>query len=132
PIPRRRARARPSRSGWSLLPAVAVGLVILLVLAALGGVWFTSSRQGEPHRMMAPIVATPSPDASGDVPMYRADPERTGVMPGPGIEGQPVELWRIEVQGQVDSAAVVVNGVVYISAANGFLYALDADTGTTM
>ncbi len=89
-------------------------------------------RPDEPHRLLAPVVATPSPDASPDVPMYRANPERTGVMPGPGIDGEPVELWRAEFAGSIDSAASIVNGITYISVTNGFLYALDADTGETL
>lgn len=76
---------------------------------------------------------TPVSQSTGtDWPMYRGNPARTGDMPGPGLAGNPVELWRIGIPGSLDSAAAVVNGVVYISATNGMLYALDAATGETV
>ena len=62
--------------------------------------------------------------------MYRGNPERTGNMPGPGIDGQPVELWRVEVGGRVNSAPAVVDGVLYVGAANGGVFALDIATGS--
>ena len=132
PVSRRRSITPPSRTAWPLRPAFQIALVILLVLASVGGIWMMNTGQDEPHRLLAPVVATPSPDASPDVPMYRANPERTGVMPGPGIDGEPVELWRAEFAGSIDSAASIVNGITYISVTNGFLYALDADTGETL
>jgi outer membrane protein assembly factor BamB len=132
PISRRRSTVTRPPFGLARRPAVAIALAILLVLTSLAGIWMMNTGQDEPHRLMAPVVSTPSPDTSPDVPMYRANPERTGVMPGPGIDGDPVELWRIEIQGKIENAAVVVDTVVYISATNGVLYALDAVSGETM
>ncbi|MBA3275666.1 MAG: PQQ-binding-like beta-propeller repeat protein, partial [Chloroflexia bacterium] len=67
-----------------------------------------------------------------DWPMYRGNPARTGAMPGPGIDGEPVERWRIEVPGEIDTAPAIVNGITYVSASNGVVYALDAASGETL
>lgn len=72
---------------------------------------------------------TPLAAGTGDWPIYRGNPERTGNMPGPGIDGQPVELWRVEVEGSIESAPAVVNGVLYFGAGDGGVSGLDTTTG---
>lgn len=67
--------------------------------------------------------------AARSVPMFRGNPARTGVNPGPGVEGSPGLLWRFETGDRVLSSPAVVDGVVYIGSDDGKVYALDALTG---
>jgi outer membrane protein assembly factor BamB len=110
------------------MPALEIALIVLLILASIAGIWLTTGRDDEPN-VIVPPVATPTTDATPDVPMYRGNPERTGIFLGPGIDGAPVELWRVEVGGQINSAPAIVNGVLYIGAGDGGVYAYDTDTG---
>ncbi len=110
------------------MPVFEIALIIVLLFASATGIWLAGDRN-DPHRIVAPAVATPTAEASPSVPMYRGNPERNGVMPGPGPEGQPVELWRTEVEGSINSAPAVVDGVLYFGAGDGGVYALDTATG---
>lgn len=125
-----RRRERPRRN---LIPALEIALVIALILGSLGAFWVSTH---DNRQALAPGDATPTAEStpvhSPDVPMYRGNPERTGVMPGPGIEGDPVELWRVELGGPINSAPAVVDGVLYIGAGDGNLHAIDAATGATI
>ncbi|MEJ7900843.1 MAG: PQQ-binding-like beta-propeller repeat protein, partial [Thermomicrobiales bacterium] len=116
------------RGKW--IPALEVATIILLLLASATGIWLAGDRN-DSHRIVAPDEATPTTEASPDVPMYRGNPARTGQMPGPGPEGTPVELWRAEVEGEIHSAPAVVDGVLYVGAGDGGVYALDTATGET-
>src|SRR5690349_6699965 len=42
--------------------------------------------------------STPAPN-SGDWPIYRYNPARTGEGPGPGVAGGPVQTWRAQLPG---------------------------------
>ena len=88
-------------------------LRLLVSVAILLGLVFTGPL---PSIVAQESMATPLATAvtAGDVPMYRGDAARTGVMPGPGPAGQPVELWRFQVQGEIHSAPAVLGGVLYI------------------
>ena len=77
--------------------------------------------------LLASLVGlTPAPAAGqqGEVPMDRANPARTGEMPGPGPEGNPATVWRFSIGGTVISSPAVVNGVVYVGSQDGYLYAI--------
>ena len=60
---------------------------------------------------------------------FHADAGRTGVYPGPG----PGELhgvkWTFKTGGPVVASPAVADGVVYIASDDGYLYALDQETG---
>ena len=61
--------------------------------------------------------------------MFRGGPSRTGVQPGPGIDGLPNVLWRIATGSAVQSSPVVSNGVIFVGSDDGTIYALDLETG---
>jgi hypothetical protein len=66
------------------------GLILVLVLFPLLAAQLergTAAKQPAATPVVSPVTA-----AGADVPMYRANPARTGVMPGPGPEGEPIEL----------------------------------------
>lgn len=96
---------------------------LVAALAALGVGW-------------TPIAEAAAQDV-GDaaVPMFQGNPARTGEMPGPGPQGEVVELWRFSTDdysihdGVLASSPAVVDGIVYIGGGDGNLYALDAGTG---
>ena len=61
--------------------------------------------------------------------MFRGNPARTGVNPGPGVERSPKQFWRFKTGGAVFSSPAVVEGEVYVGSEDGYVYALDAATG---
>jgi outer membrane protein assembly factor BamB len=70
-------------------------------------------------------------DQGSAVPMYRGNPARTGVMPGPSPQGAPSVRWRAHLGGTVGkSTPAVVDEVIYVGSDRG-LWALDAVTGNT-
>src|SRR5215211_4467775 len=99
-------------------------VVIIALLLVAGFAGFRCQDTTAQQEAANPIAA-----AGADVPMYRANPARTGVMPGPGPEGRPVELWRFQVEGEIHSAPAIVGGVLYIGGGDGGVYALDAGSG---
>ena len=68
-------------------------------------------------------------EEAGSVPMFRGNPARTGVNPGPGVERSPTLLWRFQTEDDVSCSPAVVDGVVYIGSDDNYVYALDATTG---
>ena len=70
-------------------------------------------------------------ESDHDVPMFRGDAARTGVMPGPGPDPSSgiAERWRFSTDGGIQSSPAVVDGVVYVGSGDGTLYALDAASG---
>ncbi|MDQ3654277.1 MAG: PQQ-binding-like beta-propeller repeat protein, partial [Chloroflexota bacterium] len=114
------------RGRW--IPALEIAMITFLLLASAAGIWLAGDRGDDP-RIVAPSDGTPTVEATPDVPMYRGNPERTGQMPGPGPEGMPVERWRIELNGSIDSAPAVVDGVLYVGVGDGTVHAVDTATG---
>ena len=112
--------ARKERRRWALAQLATAALLLL----TLGGIFLTFGG-GRQHRVAAP--GTPAPTA--DVPLYRGDPARTGINPGPGPASAPGVRWRTVTNGPVEGFAAVVDGVVYSTAAGEGLLALDAATG---
>jgi outer membrane protein assembly factor BamB len=79
-----------------------------------------------------PTATATSPSATAaprEVPMFRANPSRTGVMAGPGPQTDPRVLWRFPTDAPVVSSPVVASGVVYFGSRDGNIYAVDAATG---
>ena len=65
--------------------------------------------------------------------MFRGNAARTGVNPGPGVEGSPRLLWRVKA-GSISllgPSPAVVGGVVYLGGGSfdHHVYALEAATG---
>jgi outer membrane protein assembly factor BamB len=71
----------------------------------------------------------PPPPAFSDVTSYRADPERSGVQPGPGPGDDPVLIWSVKAAGPIQFNPVLAQGILYVGSDDGHLYALGADTG---
>jgi len=101
----------PSPRTRLLMQLVAVGLLLVaLVLGAL----LVGSR----------LIGPPS------VTTYHGGPERTGVMPGPGPNGIPVQIWEFEGTGSFAGwSPAVVDGTVYVGDQGGAVTALDEATG---
>lgn len=72
----------------------------------------------------SPAVAQALPD----VPTYRGDAGRTGVMPGPGPTGQPTVLWRYEAGRPIASQVAVADDTIYLLTVVGTVHALDPVT----
>lgn len=123
----------------------------LLALAALGGTGakLVASRDAVDANTVAAITATAEPTSEPDwmvatgaagtsqsdtatygvVPMYRAEPAHTGAYPGPGPIGQPFRKWRFDSNGEVRSSPAVSGGLVFFGSKDGYLYAVDSETG---
>jgi outer membrane protein assembly factor BamB len=85
-----------------------------------------------------PSVVSPNPSASrpsaaagtfADVTMYRVDPDRSNVHPGPGPAEKPVLIWSRKAGASVHFHPVLAGGVLYVGSDDGHVYALDALTG---
>jgi tripartite motif-containing protein 71 len=139
-IPLPRAHVRPQPRPRAPLPhlkpwlgrhrvqAISFALTAVLVLATLAGIWFATERNGE-NNLLGPATATPTTEVSPDVPMYRGNPARTGVLPGPDLEGAPIDLWTLQTGEPVNLGAAVVDGVLYLPAGSKGFEARDAITG---
>ncbi|HET8521912.1 MAG TPA: PQQ-binding-like beta-propeller repeat protein, partial [Thermomicrobiales bacterium] len=68
-----------------------------------------------------------SPAFSGA--MFRGNPARTGVLPGPGIDTPHGLPWQFDVGFPLLSSPAVVDGVVYVGSLNSEVYALDGYSG---
>ena len=64
-----------------------------------------------------------------DAPSYRGDNTRTAVMPGPGPNGRPIELWRHDSASGYTPEPVVVGGQLIAVSDTGEITALDMVTG---
>jgi outer membrane protein assembly factor BamB len=63
--------------------------------------------------------------------LFRGDPARTGWLPGPAIETQPIMRWSNDVSDvPIRSAPVIADGTVFVSDAAGAIIAVDTDRGT--
>jgi eukaryotic-like serine/threonine-protein kinase len=87
---------------------------VLLLATAIGG-------------MSSAVIGS---EPSNDVPTYRGDPARTGVMPGPGPTKDAVVAWRFEAGAPIVSQAAVIDDTVYVVSAIGSVHALELATGT--
>ncbi len=92
-----------------------------------------------PSRIAAttPPAATPAVAFDGlpvfvDVPNYKGDDARTGVMAGPGPVAAPSEAWHVHVPCSItDHTPVLATGLLLIGCDAPTLYALYARTGAT-
>jgi outer membrane protein assembly factor BamB len=89
--------------------------------------------------VLAPLaparVAGQDAVGSAGVPMFRGNPARTGVHPGPGPAGEPAVRWQLHLAKVLGTTPAVVDGTVYIGSMSpgtpegGALHAVDAATG---
>lgn len=66
--------------------------------------------------------------AGADWPMYRGQPDLTGVASGQ-LPNQPALLWSFKTQGPVKSSAAIVGNRVFVGSNDRNLYALDFANG---
>lgn len=66
---------------------------------------------------------------TSDVPGYRGDSARTGVMPGPGPRAEPQLVWQFQADASIRSSPAVVGESVFIASTDGVVHALDFATG---
>ncbi|HEX9654587.1 MAG TPA: PQQ-binding-like beta-propeller repeat protein [bacterium] len=65
---------------------------------------------------------------TADWPMFRGNPQNTGVASGV-LPENPEPLWTFAAGDVVESSAAIADGMVYFGSLDGFLYALDFATG---
>ena len=99
-------RREPSRLRILLAAAVVAALLLALVLVLAG--------------TLRPTLA--------DVPLDGVNDARTGIHPGPGPGGMPVEAWSLPV-GTVKFSPVIQDGVLFFGGRDRRLRAVDAVTG---
>ena len=104
--------------------------IVSLVLASCVALSPVSPTRGGASSA-APSDSTPVATTIGleDVPTYRGDAARNGVMPGPGPIADASLRWKLTADGPIRSMPVVAGGLVYLAADSGSLYALDLATG---
>jgi eukaryotic-like serine/threonine-protein kinase len=67
---------------------------------------------------------------AADSPMFRGDAQHTGLYDAQGVPAFSKVKWKFKTNGYVISSAAVVAGVAYVGSTDGFLYAIDAESGT--
>jgi outer membrane protein assembly factor BamB len=83
--------------------------------------------------VLAAVPVNAGSAAEPAVAMFRGGPDHTGVYgPATGVvEGVDLPLkWRFKTRGKIRSTPVVADGRVFVGSGDGFLYAVDARTGT--
>lgn len=114
--------------------AAVAGLITLLLLGDHIFRGDPASDRSETSQAM--IERTPSVESegasdalamplTGSNPMFRGDPEHTGVLAGPGLEGNPYRSWRYATGGDLRSTPVISESTAYFGTRNGYLVALD-------
>jgi tripartite motif-containing protein 71 len=123
------ARGRQFDPRWALAQAASAALLVATMVIAFFSVFHQDERP-----VVVPAVGTPVPTeiSPNDWPMYRGNAARTGAMAGPGPVGAPVELWRFQTQGPAYRSPAVVGDVIYAGSGDGFLYALDRESGAVL
>ncbi len=82
-----------------------------------------------PGPTTSPVPPTPALVPAAEVSTYRGDAARTGVMPGPGPQGQPELAWQYQADGPIRSSPAVVAGTVFVASVDGTVHALALATG---
>src|SRR6478672_6518109 len=98
---------------WAALSGAAAALTLALTLSASGAM-------------------TPSswPTAGHDLSDTRFNPDESTI--GPENAARLATKWTFTTHGDVSATATVVGGAVYFPDWGGYLYKLDAATGTTI
>lgn len=94
-------------------------------IAIAGTGAFSSARGTE-----AGYLQTEEPnESSSDWPMFRGDARNTGRNQHVTEPGDLKKQWSFETNGVVYSSPTVADGVVYLGSTDGYIYAVNADTG---
>lgn len=60
---------------------------------------------------------------------FQADAANTGSSDVVAPSGEVTERWRLELDGAIEGGVAVADGTIFAGAGDGYLYAVDADTG---
>jgi outer membrane protein assembly factor BamB len=89
--------------------------------------------------MVVACSPTAQPSSTGgelsriaDVLTYKGDATRTGVLPGPGPDDNPVPLWQKRYEASVTATPLIVGGELVVAGHDGVVLALDAESGTEL
>jgi outer membrane protein assembly factor BamB/predicted Ser/Thr protein kinase len=114
-------------------------LVILTIVGLIAWMFWVmrdgrNEEPGEKRTPHAPVVLTPEAvmplPPGGYVPVYRGAPAGTGVYEGTVPGDLPALLWKSDPVGAPFSTPAVSGGRVYAGGGDGYLYCMDAATGT--
>jgi outer membrane protein assembly factor BamB len=67
---------------------------------------------------------------SADLSMFRNNPAHTGVYAGRAILSEPKLKWKYRTSGEIIASPTVDRGTVFVGSTDGFLYAIDAQSGS--
>ncbi len=117
---RRRKRKIVKKVVFLTLPALAV------VAITVGILFYFTDVLGAPRKA---IDTVPLP---GEWPMYRHDKARTGDTGRPGAAPAGELKWSFTTGAPILASPTVADGTVYIGSVDGYLYAIDAGTGSEL
>src|SRR5262249_47314495 len=64
-----------------------------------------------------------------DFPMFRGNPQHTGVYDTKGVRDLGGLKWKFQSQGPIRSSPVIANGILYFGSGDNCLYALTVESG---
>lgn len=105
------------------------GIILVAACAAPTASSGPGSSAPVPPATASAAIRAPTMTMRADVPTYRGNAARSGVMPDPGPVADPSVRWKLELDGPIHSSPVVAADVVYVATDSGSLYALDLATG---
>src|SRR5476651_1303224 len=74
-------------------------------------------------------IAAASSLTAQNAAMFRGNLTHTGVYDAAGVPKSPTIQWKFQTGGRIISTPAVVNGTAYVGSADGFLYAVDTESG---
>ncbi|MEZ4504896.1 MAG: PQQ-binding-like beta-propeller repeat protein [Thermomicrobiales bacterium] len=130
------ARTRVDRQSMmrSGMVTAAAGLLTLVVMG--NHLWRQEQSPIPADPELASLALSPSSEAeeldaslasilTGSNPMFRGAPAHTGVLAGPGIDGNPYRSWRYDTGEDLRSTPAIAGAVAYFGTRDGYLVALD-------
>jgi parallel beta-helix repeat protein len=73
-------------------------------------------------------ITTPIVTEDYSWPTFKHDAQRSGFTDSPAPESDQI-FWRFKTEGPITSSPAVADGIVYVGSADGYLYAVNAETG---
>ncbi len=83
-----------------------------------------------PAYLTVALIALPA--LCQNVPMFRGNPQHTGVYDGAGARKFNQIQWKFKTNGKVIASPAVANGKVYFGSTDQYLYAVDQQTGALL
>jgi outer membrane protein assembly factor BamB len=122
------------RTGF-ILAASAIGLIALVVTRGTPppdtrGLLATTEPTATSVAMASPVATPIAGVEIGSVPSPLGDPGHSGLQPGPAPDANPALAWRFDTGSEILASPIVADGMVFVTNREGFLYAVDAATGT--